>query len=286
MARLLIVGASGLLGRHVAAQAHAAGWDVIGTHHSAPTVHADIVPDAPIDWRRLDICDPGAVADLARNVRPDAVVQTAYQQRGPLMWAVTAHGAARVALAAAAVGARLIHLSSDALFDGHGSPYDETAPPSPITSYGAAKAAAETAVAAIAPEAAIVRTSLILSHDPPDQHTRMILDIAAGRRQDRLFTDEYRCPVAVEDLAAAVLELLANGHAGVINVAGPDAVSRHELGVLVAMAHGLSPHTLPTGTVAASGLHRPADVRLDSALARRLLRTRLRGARAYLSGEE
>jgi len=285
MARLLIVGASGLLGRHVAAQAHAAGWDVIGTHHSAPTVPADIVPYAPIYWRRLDIRDPGAVADLARDIRPEAVVQTAYQQRGPLMWAVTAHGAARVALAAAAVGARLIHLSSDALFDGHGSPYDETAPPSPITPYGAAKAAAETAVAAIAPQAAIVRTSLILSHDPPDQHTRMILDIAAGRRQDRLFTDEYRCPVAVEDLAAAVLELLENGHAGVINVAGPDAVSRHELGVLVATAHGLSSLTLPAATVAASGLHRPADVRLDSALARRLLTTQLRGARAYLSGE-
>ncbi len=285
MARLLIVGASGLLGRHVAAQAHAAGWDVIGTHHSVPTVPADIVPNAPIDWRRLDIRDPGAVADLARNVRPDVVVHTAYQQRGSLMWAVTAHGAAHVALAAAAVGARLIHLSSDALFDGHGSPYDETAPPSPITPYGAAKAAAETAVAAIAPQAAIVRTSLILSHDPPDQHTRMILDIAAGRRQDRLFTDEYRCPVAVEDLAAAVLELLANGHAGVINVAGPDAVSRHELGVLVATTYGLSPLTLPTATVAASALHRPADIRLDSALARRLLRTRLRSVRAYISGE-
>ncbi len=285
MARLLIVGASGLLGRRVAAQAHAAGWDVIGAYYSAPAVPTDAVADAPIDWRRLDIRDPGAVAALARDVRPDAVVQTAYQQRGPTMWAVTAHGAAHIALAAAAVGARLIHLSSDALFDGHGSPYDEAAPPSPITPYGAAKAAAETAVAAITPDAAIVRTSLILSHDPPDQHTRMILDIAAGRRQDRLFTDEYRCPVAVEDLAAAVLKLLGNGHAGVINVAGPDVVSRHELGVLVATAHGLSPHAIPTGTVAASGLHRPADVRLDSALARRLLTTQLRGARAYLSRE-
>ncbi len=285
MARLLIVGASGLLGRHVAAQAHAVGWGVIGTHHSAPTVPADIVPYAPIEWRRLDIRAPGAVADLARAVRPDAVVHVAYQQRGPTMWAITAQGAAHVALAAAAVGARLIHLSSDALFDGRSGPYDETAPPSPITPYGAAKAAADTAVAAIAPGAAIVRTSLILSHDPPDQHTRLILDIAAGRRQDRLFTDEYRCPVAVEDLAAAILELLVNGYAGVINVAGPDAVSRHELGVLVAAAHGLSPHTLPAATVAASGLHRPADVRLDSALARHLLRTRLRGARAYISGK-
>jgi len=285
MARLLVVGANGLLGRHVAAQAQAAGWNVIGTHHSAPTAPPDVLVDTPIDWRHLDIRDPGAVADLARDVRLDAVVQAAYQQRGPLMWAVTAHGAAHIALAAAAVGAQLIHLSSDALFDGRGSPYDETAPPSPITPYGAAKAAAETAVAAIAPQAAIVRTSLILSHDPPDQHTRMILDIAAGRRQDRLFTDEYRCPVAVEDLAAAVLELLGNVYGGVINVAGPDAVSRHELGVLVATAHGLSPHTLPAATVAASGLHRPADVRLDSALARRLLRTRPRGARAYISGK-
>ena len=68
----------------------------------------------------------------------------------------------RVAAAAAAVGARLVHLSSDVIFDGtKPSPYDESDAPSPITEYGRAKADAELAVAEAHPEALLARTSLI-----------------------------------------------------------------------------------------------------------------------------
>ena len=59
------------------------------------------------------------------------------------------------------------------------------------------------------------------------------LDLATGRTGGALFTDEIRCPVAVQDLASALLELVGGDAAGVLNVAGPEAVSRHELGVLV-----------------------------------------------------
>ncbi len=198
--RLLVTGASGTLGRVVAAQALAAGWEVVGTFHTAPL-------DLAITWRRLDLSDPAAVAALVAAVQPTAIIHTAYLMRGPQLWAATAEGAAHVAQAAQRSGARLVHLSSDAIFDGTAGPYTEAAPPAPITPYGAAKAAAETAVAAICPAAVIARTSLIISPAQPDQHTQMILDIAAGRRPERLFTDEFRCPVLVDDLASAVIEL-------------------------------------------------------------------------------
>lgn len=274
MRRLLVTGASGTLGQHVARQALAAGWEIHGAYHTRPLA-------LPIAWHALEVADRAAVAALVAAARPDAIVHTAYQQRGPAMWAITADGAAHVALAAAQVGARLVHLSSDAVFDGTAAPYAESARPSPITPYGAAKAAAETAVAVIAPGAAIVRTALILSHDPLDPQQRMVLDLLDGQ-PGRLFADEIRCPIAVEDLAAAVLELAAGDHAGVINIAGPEAVSRYELGRLVAAAHGRSPESVPAGTLAASGLHRPPDLRLDLALARARLATRPRGASAYL----
>ena len=73
-----------------------------------------------------------------------------------------ADGAAHVAVATSALGIRLVHVSSDAVFSGREINYDESALPDPVYRYGAAKAAAETAVAAIDPSAAIVRTSLIL----------------------------------------------------------------------------------------------------------------------------
>jgi len=273
--RLLVTGASGTLGQHVALRAKADGWDVVGTYHSTRT-------DMDIQWHRLDIRERQAVIALVRAVHPTAIVHTAFHQRGAEIWATTAQGAAFVAQAAHDAGSRLVHLSSDAIFDGTDNPYSESAQPQPITPYGAAKAAAELAVAVVAPRAAIVRTSWIISRNPLDPHTRLILDVAAGRRPERLFTDEYRCPIGVDDLAAAVVELAAHDYAGVINVAGPDALSRYELGRLVVKAYNLLSSELPPTTVAASGLHHPADVRLDSTLARSMLKTRLHALQDWL----
>jgi dTDP-4-dehydrorhamnose reductase len=268
--RLLITGASGVLGQNVARAAQRHGWEIAGTYFTAP-------PPLPGEWHQLDVRDREAVMALMLKARPDAVVHTAFLPRGAAMWATNAQGSAFVALAAQEVGARLIHISSDAVFDGTGNPYTEAAAPSPCTPYGASKAAAETAVSAIDPRAAIVRTSLTLSREPLDTHTRFILDLAAARRSGGLFTDQYRCPIGADDLAGAIMELAAGDSAGILNVAGADALSRYELGRVVARAYQLDPASLPATTLATYAAPTVADVRLDSTLARLLLATRLRG---------
>ncbi len=274
---LLITGASGYLGRELARQAVAAGFGVVGAYrHEARPIDG-------VRWERLDVRDAAATLRLVAAVDPEIIIHTAVVE--PLDWATNADGAAHVALAARASGARLIHLSSDAIFSGRGEPYDESAAPEPITPYGASKAAAETAVRAIDPGAAIVRTSLIIG-DEPYKHVQLVFDLLAGRRDDALFTDEIRCPIWVGDLAAALLELIDLDHAGVLNIAGADAVSRYELGVLIARRHGYDPARLKAGTTTASGLRRPTNVRLDIRRARSLLRTALRGARTFLAMAE
>jgi hypothetical protein len=98
-----------------------------------------------------------------------------------------------VALAAAVAGARLVHVSSDAVFSGTTTArYDETHVPDPTTPYGAAKAAAETAIKGITPTAVIARTSLI-SGDGGSQHERHVHALAAGAVTGALFTDDVRC---------------------------------------------------------------------------------------------
>lgn len=278
MPRLLITGASGTLGRNLARIAEQLGWEVYGTYHTTP-------PPQHGRWRQLDVGDRDAVMALVRLTRPDTIVHTAYMYRGPALWATTANGAAFVALAAAETGARLVHISSDAVFDGTSNPYTEAARPNPVTPYGAAKAAAETAVSAIAPQAAIVRTSLIISREPLDPQTRLVLDLATGRRTGHLFTNQYRCPIGVDDLAGAALELAANDFAGVINVAGADALTRYDLGCLIARAHQLDPTNLVGASVATLTAPTVVDVRLDSSLARSLLKTPLRGIREWLAVE-
>jgi dTDP-4-dehydrorhamnose reductase len=187
-----------------------------------------------------------------------------------------------VALAAAAAGARLVHVSSDAVFSGTAPSYDETRHPDPVTPYGAAKAAAETAVKGITPTAIIARTSLIIG-DGDSQHERLVHELASGAEAGALFTDEVRCPVHVTDLASALLELAASPHAGVCHLAGIDAISRYELGQLIAERDGLDHAALPAGLRAASGLPGAIDVRLDSTRTQARLTTRLRGAREFLA---
>lgn len=267
--RVLITGATGHLGSRVAERAAAGGWSVVGTHFRTAT---------PTTGERLDVRDPGAVRELIRRVRPDVVIHTA---AGRDDWRVMADGAAHVAVAATAAGARLVHVSSDAVFSGRDVDYDESASPDPVYPYGAAKAAAETAVRAVDPTAAVVRTSLILG-DGRGQHEALTRDLISGRVRGALFTDMIRKPVHVDDLADALLELAAGDHRGVLNVAGPEPVDRYGLGVLIARREGLDPGRIPRSTIGQAGLRLPADVRLRTGMAVSVLRTRLRGVGEFL----
>ncbi|MET7425167.1 sugar nucleotide-binding protein [Dactylosporangium sp. NPDC005555] len=272
---LLVTGATGSLGRRVYEQAKAAGWTVTGTFFATP---------APGGDRRLDIRDRDQVAAVVRDTRPDVVIHTAAgRDRGD--WASLADGAAHVAVAAAAAGARLVHMSSDAVFSGREVHYDESALPDPTYRYGAAKAAAETAVAAIHPSAALVRTSTILGDGPEHGGAHEVLthDLATGRVGGALFTDEIRMPVHVDDLAAALLEVAAGGHRGILNIAGPQPLSRYDLGVLVAIRDGLDPAAIPSARSRDLFPNRPLDVRLDSALAVSLLTVRLRPVSEFMA---
>jgi dTDP-4-dehydrorhamnose reductase len=102
--RLHVTGARGFLGRELARLAPGATGE------------------------RVEIRDAVAVETLFERVRPEVVIHTAYRQDGPGAWEVTVDGAGNVARAAAAVGARLVHLSTDVVFDGRkGAPYVEAA---------------------------------------------------------------------------------------------------------------------------------------------------------------
>jgi dTDP-4-dehydrorhamnose reductase len=215
---------------------------------------------------RVEVRDERAVRALLERVRPDVVVHTAYRQDED---DVNTLGSLHVARAAAAVGARLVHLSTDVVFDGRkGAPYVEDDPLSPVTAYGRAKAEAERLVAAAHPEALLVRTSLLYGGAQPSQH-----ELAARDPALTFYGDEIRSPVQVGDLAQALLELAELDVAGPLHVAGADAVSRAELAELVARR--------PVRSAPAPD-DRPKSCALDSSRAQALLRTRLRGVREVL----
>lgn len=231
---------------------------------------AELVRVSGASGERVEIRNAAAVEALFRRLRPDAIVHTAYRQDGEGAREITVAGAANVARAAAAVGARLVHLSTDVVFDGRlGRAYREDDQLSPVTEYGRAKAEAEARVLDAHPGALLVRTSLIYGGETPSKH-----ELAALDESNTFFTNEIRSPVQVGDLAAALLELAALDVAGPLHVAGADAVSRHGFAELVAkrpVPAALAPQT------------RPLDCTLDSSRAQAMVSTRLRGIREVLS---
>ncbi|MFI6274811.1 SDR family oxidoreductase [Streptomyces sp. NPDC050988] len=276
--KVLIIGGSGFLGTELVRQATAAGWETAATYCSSP---AGIAGDAGASWHRLDLRSPGHIDEVLAAVAPSAVIDAT---SGGSDWAVTADGSIRVAMAAMRRGCRLVHVSSDAVFSGSRIHYDETCLPDPLTPYGAAKATAETAVRLMAPTAAVARTSLIIGHggSRASVHERLVHALADGTRDGVLFTDDIRCPVHVEDLASALLELAVSDRAGMFHLAGADAFSRHELGVLIARRDGLDAARLPAGRRADTVTPGALDIRLDSGATQKILRTRLRGAGEFL----
>ncbi len=270
MAGLLITGSSGYLGSELARRAP----EATGTYLTAER------PGAV----RLDVRDSDAVGRLVSELRPEAVIHTVYREAGDGSEAVNVDGSRNVARAAAAAKARLVHVSTDLVFDGElGRPYTEDDEPRPITEYGRQKLAGEQAVQEILADALIVRTSLIYGGDEPSRHEQIALDAAAGRADMKFFTDELRNPVQVGDLAQALLELAESDAAGILHMAGADAMDRHEFARLAVSARGGDPDALESALAAEHPSPRPLDCRLDSSRARARVRVPLRGVREVLA---
>ncbi|MCP3997759.1 MAG: SDR family oxidoreductase [bacterium] len=275
--RLLITGGSGYLGRWVAELARQE-WHVTATYATSPGKLGGV------DWAPLDVRDTAALEALFESGRPDVVVHTAALNpgQGNDFVGVNVGGTNNVAHAAAVVGARLIHISTDVVFDGVRGNYAEADTPNPLTDYGQTKADAEQAVVDSGAAAAIVRTSLIYGWRPTIARSAQWMIDAAGRGEPiRLWADEMRNPIWVESLAAAIVELAGLDHTGPIHVGGAESVSRYDFGLALLRFHGL-PAEGVEGILSPADANRPLNCTLDSSLARALLTTDLPGVSEVL----
>ena len=262
--RLLVTGGAGYLGSEICGQAIALGHDVLATQRVTPPPQGRPLP--------LDVRDTDAVERAFLRTGPDVVIHTAYVLAGPEMEPTIVRGMHNVAVAAHRIGARLIALSTDLVFDGEqGAPYDEDDDPRPVMAYGAAKLEGERLTLRAHADALVVRTSVLYGKTEPGPQ-----ELLAFRDDVEFYTDEIRCPTRVDELAAALLGLAARVDVtGILHLAAPDAVSRLELARALRTAHRRDPRSVRGRPSPREG--RARNVALDSSRAEAILGRSLTG---------
>ena len=258
-----ITGAGGLIGSHLVRQAPA--W--MGDWRLVALTRAE-----------LDLTDAAAVGERFRRERPQLVFHCAALSRSPACQADPPR-ARRLNVEVTALLSRLaanvpfFFLSTDLVFDGRQGGYKETDAVNPLGVYAKTKLAAEQVVLAN-PRHTVIRTSLNYGISPTRDRAfnEEMLQAWQSGRALRLFTDEFRSPIAVEVTARALWELAALNQPGLYHLAGSERLSRWEIGRLVAARHpGLEARIESASLREFVGAPRAPDTSLNCAKAQRLL---------------
>lgn len=257
---VVVTGAGGLLGRDVLEALAAAGRPARGLSHSD-----------------LDVSDASAVGAALRDLRPSAVVHCAAMtdvdrcEREPAQaWAANASYAGNVAAAAADVGAEVVAVSTDFVFDGEkGSPYTETDPTNPIQHYGRSKLGGEVLALDANPRCFVVRSCSIYGRGGKSFLSKLF-DYARGAGPLRAVADQTRSPTYSPDLAQAILRLLGGGTPyGVYHVTNAGSCTLAEAARLMLAEAGV---TTETSDISSRELGWPAPRPSYSALENRAWR--------------
>jgi dTDP-4-dehydrorhamnose reductase len=216
--KLLVTGAAGMLGRDVMLAAGNAGHDVIGFGHT-----------------ELDITDENALGAKVESERPDVVINCAAwtdvdgaEEAEAKALNVNGVAAGRVAAAAAAVGASVVYVSSDYVFDGSkGSPYVETDQPAPLSAYGRTKLAGEEATAAAGKRHFIVRSSWLFGIGGSN-FVETMLRLASDHGEVLVVRDQIGSPTYTWHLAYGIVRLIEGVEFGIHHMAAAGACSWYE----------------------------------------------------------
>ena len=236
---LLITGASGLLGANLVLAAHEE-HEVIAVYHRHP------IELEGIQSVSADLCQPGIAKELFNRFQPDWVIHCAadtsideIEGDPERAFRMNRDMAANVAEAGKVIGAKLVHISTDAVFEGREGPYREGDPTEPVNVYGRSKLAGEQAVQAVYPRVLIIRTNIFgWNAQPKSSLAEWFLEQFEAGNTCPGFIDIKFSPLLVNDLGKLILAMLSEDLSGVFHVPGADCVSKYDFGILIANLFG------------------------------------------------
>lgn len=239
--KTLIIGANGFTGRRILQQLSLLGeYELTGC-----SLHKDIQPADNHRFVQADINNHPAIAQLIGELRPGVVINASalsvpdYCEKHPdEAYATNVSAVANMARCCEQAGSRLIHLSTDFVFDGKKDClYTEEDTPAPVNYYGRSKYEGELAVAANCSDYANVRVVIVYGKAFPGQHGN-ILQLVKNRleagQEIQVVSDQYRTPTWVQDIAVGVERLMHVSQSGTYHICGSECLSIADIAYRVA----------------------------------------------------
>lgn len=257
--RVAVTGANGLLGGEAVAR-------LAGRHEVLALGRGPCrLPPGPFAWRDADLGDGASVEAAVREFGAEAVLHAGAAtdvdgcERDPaLAWRVNVGGTEQVARACRALGARLVAVSTDYVFDGEAGPYSEEDVPNPRGAYARTKRCGEEAALLLVPDCAVARVAVVYSGRPGAKSTfaTQVVEKLSRGEPVKAFSDQRVSTTLAASGAAMCLELLLEtGYRGVLHTSGATVVTRVEFAQAVARRFGLEGEIVPVKT---------ADVKLPA----------------------
>lgn len=240
-----MTGANGLLGQKLVTllQRHDK-IDVIATGRGI-----NRNPAGGYSYFNCDLIRPSDVAHLFEQARPDAVIHAAAmtqvddcEKDKNACWESNVQATKHVVDACDSIGAFLLYVSTDFVFDGEKGPYDEDATPNPINYYGESKLAAEQLVTKSTLKWAIARTVLVYGTLPNMSRSNIVLWVKKNLQEKipiRVVNDQWRTPTLVEDLADGCATIVMKRAQGLFHLSGEETFTPYMLALRVAAHFGL-----------------------------------------------
>jgi dTDP-4-dehydrorhamnose reductase len=255
MARILITGASGLLGINLAQE--------IMDAHDIVAVDRGKLVNAPFKVLKADLLDPGAVDAALDSVRPDWLFNCAAladldscEDNPVLAHRLNTDLPTQLAKACKERGISLVHISTDAVFDGRAVAfYAEEDMPNPLSVYARTKFEGEQAVLAENPDSVVARVNFYgWSLGGRRSLAEFFFNNLSGRKSMSGFTDVRFCPMLVNDTARMLVKMLVKGLHGLYHVVGPQAMSKYNFGVEIARRFSFKENEISPKSINTSSL--------------------------------
>lgn len=264
---LLLTGGSGLLSINWAMTMRDKKNIILGLHNR--NIDINNVTSSKINLESIE-----DIIKALQLFRPRIIVHTAgltnvelCESNMDLAYHINVKLASNVAIAAADAGVKMVHISTDHLYDGTRFLVDENEPLSPKNNYGITKAKAEEAVSKANPDALIIRSNFY-AWGPLYRRSfsDTIIDSLRQKKTIILFEDVFYSPILAETLVEVIHELVDKNATGVFNVTGNERVSKFEFGQKVASVFQMDASFIKHGLIITQpGLvKRPADMSLSN----------------------